>query len=749
MSRTTVGLYPLNLIALDNEMLLDSIDAAGVRSLWRTNGTAAGTQEIGGPQNQGVNGAYAQGLLPQDMTLFNGKVLFQGMDSAGHEGLWVSDGTAAGTTEIGGLGNQGISNASVGALQPTNMVVFNGRVFFRGTDSGGSSGLWMTDGTAAGTSEIGGLGDAGISGASSAGITPTDLTAYNGMLLFSGRDNSFPGSLGSVAVWSYGLWVSDGTAAGTTELGGLQNAGISGASSEGLQPTDMTVFNGKVLFAGLDGISRYPSPSYIGLWVTDGTASGTVEMGGRFNQGVTGANPAGLHPSEITVLNGVALFRGSDSANTELSLTGETNGLWVTDGTVAGTVEIGGLNDAGVTGAGTAGLRPQDLTMFNGKVYFEGTDALGDLGLWVTDGTAAGTYEIGGLGNRGVVGASSAGLNPSLMTVFDGKLIFSGAGADGVSTLWQTDGTAAGTHRLGMATPNDFVGNGVSDIFWQNTSSGAVGEWLMAGGGSGQIASAPNLGNASGITILGTGDFNGDGVADVLIEQSDGTLGEWLMSNGQIAAAPGLGTMAADVKVAAIGNFAGNGIDDIFWQNTSTGQIGEWLMDPRGTGQIVSAPAFGVQPASLQILGAGDFTGNGTDDVFWQQSDGTVGEWLMSNGQISSGITLGATPAGLQILGFGDFNGDGTDDVFWRSGNTVGEWLMQNGQIHQSVTLGNVAATWQFVGTGDFTGNGTDDVVWRDGVSGNLIEWQMSNGQINQAPILGQVGSDVKMIVHA
>lgn len=69
MNRTTIGLYPLNLIVLGNEMLFDSIDAAGARSLWRTDGTAAGTQEIGGPQNQGIGGAYAQGLLPQDMTV--------------------------------------------------------------------------------------------------------------------------------------------------------------------------------------------------------------------------------------------------------------------------------------------------------------------------------------------------------------------------------------------------------------------------------------------------------------------------------------------------------------------------------------------------------------------------------------------------------------------------------------------------------------------------------------------------------
>lgn len=347
-----------------------------------------------------------------------------------------------------------------------------------------------------------------------------------------------------------------------------------------------------------------------------------------------------------------------------------------------------------------------------------------------------------------MLNASQYGLNPSGLTVFNGKVVFSGAETNGVSSLWVTDGTAAGTHKWGKGVGNDFLGNGIGGLFWQNTASGAIGEWLLDSGGSGQITAAPSLGNALGTTILGTGDFNGDGVADVLTVQSDGTLGAWLIQNGQISAAPTLGTVPADVKVAAIGNFNGNGIDDIFWQNTSSGQIGEWLMDPHGSGQITSAPALGIQPADLQILGAGDFNGDGTDDIFWRESDGTVGEWLMSGGQISRGITLGSTPAGLQILGFGDFTGNGTDDVVWRSGNTVGEWLMQNGQIRQSITLGNVASTWQFIGTGKFSASAADGMLWRDSVSGGLSEWQMSNGQISLAPGLGTVPAGVNIFTH-
>ena len=46
-----------------------------------------------------------------------------------------------------------------------------------------------------------------------------------------------------------------------------------------------------------------------------------------------------------------------------------------------------------------------DFTAFNGEVLFDGTDAAGDLGLWVTNGTAAGTHEL-----TGISGAYTGGL---------------------------------------------------------------------------------------------------------------------------------------------------------------------------------------------------------------------------------------------------------------------------------------------------------------------------------------------------
>jgi ELWxxDGT repeat protein len=85
--------------------------------------------------------------------------LFNGSDTAGNSGLWVTDGTAAGTFELTTfvLGHQ----VPV-VLSPFNLTFFNGEVLFQGVDPfGGQKGLWVTNGTAAGTCRPDGPGHIG------------------------------------------------------------------------------------------------------------------------------------------------------------------------------------------------------------------------------------------------------------------------------------------------------------------------------------------------------------------------------------------------------------------------------------------------------------------------------------------------------------------------------------------------------------------------------------------------------------
>jgi ELWxxDGT repeat protein len=59
----------------------------------------------------------------------------------------------------------------VGGLNPSNFVVINNEVLFKGLDANNQTGLWVTNGTAAGTHEL------SISDAYLGGLNPEGLAA--------------------------------------------------------------------------------------------------------------------------------------------------------------------------------------------------------------------------------------------------------------------------------------------------------------------------------------------------------------------------------------------------------------------------------------------------------------------------------------------------------------------------------------------------------------------------------------------
>ena len=150
--------------------------------------------------------------------------------------------------------------------------------------------------------------------------------------------------------------MTDGTVAGTKEL--VVSGGV------GNSPEDLTAFGNKVIFAGA-GIGT-------DLLVSNGTSSGSYAL-----------TWTGSYPRGFTVLGNKVLFEAEDASN--------KLGLWVTDGTSAGTSEItssnfyfpGVFNEVSFQGV-----------VINNEVLFSGTDSLGNIALWTTDGTEAGTKEI-------------------------------------------------------------------------------------------------------------------------------------------------------------------------------------------------------------------------------------------------------------------------------------------------------------------------------------------------------------------
>ncbi len=493
-------------------------DGVNGAALWVSDGTAGGTIPLT---------PFGTGFV--NLTNVNGTLFFHALGGP----LWKSDGTPAGTTVIA-------TNHSIFTSEPP-LVNINATVFFQGMDAASFIELWKSDGTAAGTTIVKNL------------RSPFFLTNVNGTLFFAADDGTH----------GMELWKSDGSDAGTVLVKDIVPGSGSGIST--FIPGAFANVSGTLFFVAQNGTTNFV-PNFE-LWKSDGTAAGTVMV----------AND--VFPELLTNIGGTLFFAGGE--------------LWKSDGTAAGTVMVKDINP------GVNGSLASNFTDVNGTVFFAATDGIHGLELWKSDGTDAGTTMV-----KDINPNSDSG--PQNLTNVNGVLEFTAF--DGATRgLFRSDGTAAGTieiatnvdiaARIGYApqpSVNDMNGDARSDILWRSTT-GTLASWTMNGGSitssgaliSGGIAVAPD----ASWSIAGISDFNGDGNADALWRNSDGTLADWLMNGSTIM-----------------------------------------------SGGVLNVAGTAVKPdATWSVVGTGDFDGNSRADILWRKTDGTITEWNMNGSSILGG----------------------------------------------------------------------------------------------------------------
>ena len=391
--------------------------------LWVTDGTAAGTRQL-------LDIAVGSGADVGGTFTFS-------VGSPWGVSLWRSNGTSAGTAFVSPIGSDPFSNGG-----PARLTTAGGRLYFLFDDGIHGYEPWTSDGTEAGTKLLKDV-TPGPTGTFSAGSTSyASLVGAGGLLFFACPAYSTPGC---------GLWRSDGTEAGTFQVADLST--ISSPVNE----------NGTLFFAASDGTHGAE------LWKSDGTAVGTVLV----RDIVPGAS--GSAPSNLVSHGGALYFRlGSNGpiwksdgteAGTGLVHSQQGSGplvssgdrlfsasgsqLWASDGSEPGTILV---RDFGAPfSLSTAATVPGALLLWVDR----GVDGLE---LWRSDGTPAGTTLVKTVepGNAD----ASAGLSVSI----PGAAVFLLWGTP--SPLWRSDGTPAGTYSLlePQFLPNDSHPSYLTDV---------------------------------------------------------------------------------------------------------------------------------------------------------------------------------------------------------------------------------------------------------------------------------------------
>mgnify|MGYP002765985114 FL=1 len=174
----------------------------------------------------------------------------------------------------------------------------------------------------------------------------------------------------------------------------------------------------------------------------------------------------------------------------------------------------------------------------------------------------------------------------------------------------------------------NMTGNaGKNSIVWHAAELGAVGVWTD---GTDNWVSISG-GFDKNWTMLGIGDFNGDGKDEILFQ--NGTNFYTTDINSNFASLGGFGT---GWEVRAIGDFSGDGKDDLVLFHKDTGSVVKLE-----NGQTSSYASLGQLDANdWFIVGAGDYNGDGKDDLLVRQySSGMLGYY--ANGDFSKWNEMG------------------------------------------------------------------------------------------------------------
>jgi ELWxxDGT repeat protein len=430
--------------------------------------------------NQGANHSEPEGLYA-----WNGRVFFGADDGVLGNEVWMSDGTAAGTTMLKDIHpGPGRSDGYDNPLPPfesfgsdRDFTAMGGYVYFAATDGDHPVSLWKTDGTGAGTSEV-------------YSVSPGNMTVLNGSLIFSGNS-------GSPMSGDVELWKSDPISEVTAVLKNISQNGDSYPGSW----TGFVLFNNELYFDVANTNSNTP-PELCELWKTNGTDAGTVAV-----KPGTALEPAG----ELAVCGSFLYFPVYNAGVYE---------LWRSNGTPGGTVKLPGLN--------FTGSDPSQFTVYNGSLYFSANDGTHGWEVWKLDcaaGTAAMVKDISPDNNSD---------SPSELTVFNNLLYFRAAHPNYGDELWQTDGTEAGTTMVkdinpGLGGSSLYDLTEFSGLLFFSADDGAHGDelWLSDGTEAGTSLAKDIYPGPEGSDPYEFAAVNGT----LFFSATDGTTGEelWMM----------------------------------------------------------------------------------------------------------------------------------------------------------------------------------------------------------------------------
>ncbi|HEV3278241.1 MAG TPA: alkaline phosphatase family protein [Terriglobia bacterium] len=268
----------------------------------------------------------------------------------------------------------------------------------------------------------------------------------------------------------------------------------------------------------------------------------------------------------------------------------------------------------------------------------------------------------------------------------------------------------------------DFNGDGAADLAVANYADNTVSIYLSTGNGT--FGSPQTITTGRGPIALAVGDFNGAGMLGLAVaNQIDSTVSIFIGNgNGTLTLKETIGMDTTAPSALGVADFNGDGKLDLALVSRADSATEIFLGNGDGTFFETSVlPGAGAGAIALAI---GDFNGDGELDIAQlNATEGTVGILPGSgNGMFSALPTQPATGKDPLAILAADFNGDGKLDlaVANSAGNSVSILLGNGDGTFETQTSYGTAADPVALTAGDYNGDGKLDLVVANETAGSV-----------------------------
>jgi uncharacterized delta-60 repeat protein len=387
--------------------------------------------------------------------------------------------------------------------------------------------------------------------------------------------------------------------------------------------------------------------------------------------------------------------------------------------------------------------------------YMNGTDVVSQKVLQYSNGQniiAQGSY-------RNIKGSADFNKDGNLDILWKDDVtgqvqIWNLTGADGATYLSDFTVNSSLAGAWDIRAINDFNRDGNPDIVWRNSATGSNSVWYMGGTNGNELkrssdVSANPRSNELNWDIVGSGDFNNDGQADLLWRnQVTGQNEVWMMAQASaLVTKPdqysfGVGTVPTEWTLS-IGDLNNDGRSDFIWRNksSSNGLIFTWYLGGQSGTSYQDQSQFARQTdQNWQVVATGDFNKDGQNDLLWRNSASGICLFWYMNGtnrvsekilQYSNGENIIAQGSYRNIRGSSDFNRDGNLDILWEDDVTgqVQVWNLTGADsatyLSDFTVNASLAGSWDVRTINDFDRDGNTDIIWRNSATGVNSIWYM------------------------